>query len=149
MRCARVFVVAMMPCACADAGPSDDDPLGCDLPEPCEVANLAQGSVELEPQTAATCIFDAIISGEPAHLRQVFSDVRVVTYDVYIRGDEPAVITELDCEIDGPCMELEADRCIFEIAEYLDCSNGMGPQRVCGGAIEWCMTSSVIEPTCP
>lgn len=134
---------------CAGFGPDEDDPLGCGLPEPCEVAHLMQGSLELEPQSAATCIYETIISGEPAHLRQVFTDTREVTWDVYIRGDEPAVLTELDCEFDGPCMELEADRCIFDDAEYLDCSMGMGPARVCGGAINWCNSSSAIEPTCP
>src|SRR5688572_12225527 len=137
--------------ACGDPHHDEDDPVGCGLPEPCEVAQLRQGNNgELEPQEAAVCMFNTIVSGESAHLRVEFVDTREITYDLYIDGDEPAVLTELDCEFDGPCQDLEADRCVIQAAEYLDCSNGMGPQRVCSGPINWCMSSSAIEhATCP
>ena len=149
----RVLVVVIGSLIAIGCGPPGDpgDPLGCELPEPCGTVELIQGNGgELEPREAAECIYETIVSGQPAHLRQVFNDTREITFDVYIRGDEPAVVTELDCEFDGPCMELEADRCVFEAPEYLDCSMDDGPPRVCGGAIEWCMSSSAIEAAmCP
>jgi hypothetical protein len=145
-----ILVGACGAIACGDPHHDEDDPVGCGLPEPCGVAELRQGSQELDPQEAAACMHDTIASGESAHLRVVFVDTREITYDLYIDGDEPAVLTEIDCEFDGPCMELEADRCVLHDPDHLDCSGGTGPARVCGAPVNWCTSSSAIEhATCP
>jgi hypothetical protein len=110
---------------------------------------LPEMGSELDPREGAECIYDVLVNGEAAHLQVQFITTAETYWDIYIRGDEPAVVVSQQCEYEGPCGEPEARRCTWDAAEYLDCSMGDGPPRVCGGPVDWCNTSSAIEPTCP
>lgn len=149
IRIIGAMVVSLLAIGCGGPLDEEDGVLGCDLPEPCPLASLQEMGSELEPREAAECIYDVLVSGENAHLRIEFITTSENYFDFYIRGGEPAVYTSQQCEYEGPCQELQAKRCTFDAPEYLDCSMGDGPPRVCGGPIEWCNTSSQIEPTCP
>jgi len=152
-----VLATSMIASGCAQpfdhSFEGEDGPLGCDLPTPCEVVSLPEMSLELEPRSAAECMYDVLVSGEAAHLRMEFITTSESYYDLYIRGDEPPVYVSTRCEYDGPCQEPDAWRCTLDAPEQLDCSNPDGSEdgsaRVCGGMVNWCNSMSMIEPTCP
>jgi hypothetical protein len=148
-RFAGGIVVGLFATACGQPFDEDDGPLGCDLPEPCEVVTLHEMGSELDPRSAAECMYDVITSGESAHLRQEFITVSESYYDLYIRAGEPAVYVSQQCEFEGPCQEPEYWRCTFDAPEQLDCSMGDGAPRVCSGMVNWCNSMASIEPTCP
>jgi hypothetical protein len=113
------------------------------------VVSLPEQGLELEPRSAAECMYDVLVSGEAAHLQMEFITVSESYFDLYIRSGEPPVYVSTQCEYDGPCQEPEAWRCSLDAPEQLDCSNGDGSPRVCGGMVNWCNSMAMIEPTCP
>ena len=142
-------VTSVLAIGCGGGFDEEDGPLGCELPEPCALATLPEQGLELDSRAAAECIYDVLVSGEDAHLQVELIPTSETYWDIYIRGDEPAVVVSQRCEYDGPCEEPEARRCTWDAPEHLDCSNEDGPPRVCGSPVDWCNTSSAIEPTCP
>ena len=137
----------------SSSGPSADDPLGCNLPTPCAMGSFGQGSRELAPQDAATCMYGALASGKPVHLAVQFKDTAIDTWDLYVNGTDPAVVVQTLCEFNGPCTTKSIKRCVLKPATGFDCSKGTGAARVCGDPTnDWCTSTREIDPdtaTCP
>jgi hypothetical protein len=145
--------LALLVVACGSSAtgvaPSPQDPLGCGLPVPCSTTELRQGSQELSPQDASACQYQTLIANKPAHVALHFRDTTDITWDVYMNGTDPAVVVETECEINGPCTQKSVKRSVIQVPQYLDCSHGTGPPRVCGSPVEWCSTSRDVTPVCP
>lgn len=136
MRFIGGLVACTIASACGHPPDEEDGPLGCDLPTPCGVVSLHSMGLELDPREDAECFYDVLVSGEAAHLQQEFITTSESYFDLYIRGDEPPVYVSQQCEYEGPGQEPEGWRCTLDAPEYLDCSNGDGSPRVCGGMVK-------------
>jgi hypothetical protein len=145
--------------ACADE-PSEPDPLpvdprpaleACGLPVPCGPLELSDTTIDMWPFEDAVCVYDTIVSNEPAHITVMLP---YATYwNFYTAGGGWAVLVTSQCE-DDVCTEHAVTRCTFTSAERLACpwcvqSSCPNEPRVCGDPLGWCKDLENTEPQCP
>ena len=157
---ARVAAATLLlACGCGETGGVDDadgsgsgsGPLSCvGIPDACGKAELDVQGTEFVDRATAECLYQAIESGEAAHIEVEWRDLKIVTWHLYIDASEdPPVLVSEDCEIDGACGEPVYKRCSLSPAADLDCAAEGEAPRLCRGPINWCNSSLEVEKTCP